>query len=359
MLLYSLILFFMLTAKNGAFATETFVTFQQKYGKVYQNDSELSVREEIFKENLAKIEEHNKQFQQNFVSYELGLNQFSDLTEAEFQALLTMSPLSDQLTKQMEKYNSEFDIKTAPVSVNWAEKGVVTPVKNQGNCGSCWTFTTTGTIESRLALKTGSLVSLSEQQLLDCNRVNAGCDGGVLPYALQYVESAGLTTEDEYPYKAWNGTCNSTHKPVAAYTKGYTLIYTRSESDLMKAVAEGPVAVALNADLLQYYSKGIFNPSACSSTVNHGGLVVGYEENATLPYWIIKNSWGATWGENGYFRMAKGYNLCGITSQPIYPTKVSNTPIQDDSYGGASFMYQNYATCFLGLIACFLWNLFA
>jgi len=218
----------------------------------------------------------------------------------------------------------------AATSVDWTAKGVVTPVKNQGSCGSCWAFSTTGSVESNSAIKTGSLISLSEQELVDCSGSygNDGCDGGLMDYAFEYVKAnGGLCTETDYAYTGVDGTCKSSgcthYNPIT----GYTDVTQDSETSLETAVTNGPVSVAIEADqyAFQFYSSGVLT-GTCGTSLDHGVLAVGYGTTNGQDYWKVKNSWGTSWGEAGYVLICRNCDKngnageCGILEEPSYPT---------------------------------------
>nr|2PNS_A Chain A, Ervatamin-C, a papain-like plant cysteine protease [Tabernaemontana divaricata]2PNS_B Chain B, Ervatamin-C, a papain-like plant cysteine protease [Tabernaemontana divaricata]2PRE_A Chain A, Ervatamin-C [Tabernaemontana divaricata]2PRE_B Chain B, Ervatamin-C [Tabernaemontana divaricata] len=206
-----------------------------------------------------------------------------------------------------------------PEQIDWRKKGAVTPVKNQGKCGSCWAFSTVSTVESINQIRTGNLISLSEQQLVDCNKKNHGCKGGAFVYAYQYIiDNGGIDTEANYPYKAVQGPCRAAKKVVRI--DGYKGVPHCNENALKKAVASQPSVVAIDASSkqFQHYKSGIFS-GPCGTKLNHGVVIVGYWKD----YWIVRNSWGRYWGEQGYIRMKRvgGCGLCGIARLPYYPTK--------------------------------------
>ena len=291
-------------------------------------NDDIAYRRAVYEDNMVRIAEHNAQQ----LGWTMGVNQFAHLTADEFKAMYITGGYTPRATT-FGPYNQVRRNFTAPASVDWRTKGAVTPVKNQGQCGSCWAFSTTGALEGAWFLKNGSLVSLSEQQLVDCagSTGNQGCNGGLMDDAFQYIiNNGGITTESNYPYTAQDGTCNAAkEKQVAAKVASFTDVTPNSEADLMAAVVQQPVAVAVEADQssFQLYAGGVLT-SNCGNQLDHGVLTVGYGTDATSgnEYWIVKNSWGSDWGtEGGYIWLGKGkvYNggagQCGILSAASWP----------------------------------------
>jgi len=296
-----------------------FSAFVKKYNKKYTHD-EFFPRYNIFKANYNKIRHHN----QKKSTYSMAINEFADMTFTEFHSKMTGYKRVDNGV--LRSKNGPHKSVTAPApAIDWRTKGAVTPVKNQQQCGSCWAFSTTGSTEGAHQIKTGNLVSLSEQQLVDCSQAqgNQGCNGGLMDQGFQYIiTNGGITTEAAYPYTAADGTCN-TNVTSAATLSSFVDVTVGSETALLAAVNIGPVSVAIEADqeCFQFYSGGILSDPSCGMQLDHGVLAVGYGTDASTqtPFWIVKNSWGATWGESGYVRLIRNTNECGIAQEASYP----------------------------------------
>lgn len=298
-----------------------FEEWNTKYGKNYQNALEHRYRFAVFAQNYAEVEYRNSLNR----TFTLALNKFADLTNDEFRSNHLSGFASHHSTK---KYNTKMnDYEVLPEEVDWTQKGAVTAVKNQGQCGSCWAFSTTGSIEGAWFIATGELISLSEQQLVDCSTAegNQGCNGGLMDQAFEYViKNGGICGETEYPYIAENGNCTEC-KPVAKI-HSYVDVQHNNDTALMVALTQQPVSVAVEADGLdwQFYFGGVVTDS-CGTNLDHGVLVVGYGTDSSAgPFWKVKNSWGQDWGEAGYIRLGRGAKFdpngeCGILMQPSYP----------------------------------------
>ncbi|KAJ3704899.1 hypothetical protein LUZ61_008604 [Rhynchospora tenuis] len=325
LLLYFVALVSIATAEDPLLSV--YEKWMSDFGRVYKSDAEKQQRFEVFKGNFQFIESMKSQPD---LTYTVSLNEFADLTNEEFLGKYTGFKSASGPKKATHfKYAN---LTTAPTCVDWRSSGAVTPVKNQGNCGSCWSFSATGAMEGINKIKHGTLLSLSEQELVDCDTSCSGCNGGLMDYAFQWViYNGGITTESDYPYTSGStgtaGTCNYPKTyDYAVSLLSYQDVTANCESCLKNAVANQPVSVAIDASgsAFQFYSSGIFT-GPCGTNLDHGVLVVGYGPCSTgTAYWIVKNSWGTSWGESGYIRMQRNIastsGLCGIAMEPSYPT---------------------------------------
>ncbi|XP_014848643.1 PREDICTED: cathepsin W [Poecilia mexicana] len=289
-----------------------FKEFMVRYNKVYSSQEEADRRLQIFHENL-KMAEKLQSLDQGSAEY--GVTKFSDLTEEEFRSTY-LNPLLSQWTLHRPMKPAPTAKGPAPSSWDWRDHGAVSPVKNQGMCGSCWAFSVTGNIEGQWFLKNGTLLSLSEQELVDCDGLDQACRGGLPSNAYEAIEKlGGLETETDYSYKGHKQTCDFTDRKVAAYINS-SLEISKDEKDIAAWLAEkGPISVALNAFAMQFYRKGVSHPMKifCNPwMIDHAVLLVGYGERNGIPFWAIKNSWGEDYGEEGYYYLYRGSNACGI-----------------------------------------------
>jgi len=316
---------------------EEWETFKMTHGKAYDTKTEDNFRLKIFMENKAKIERHNRKAASGRHTYQLKMNQYGDMLHHEFVATMNGFQMRKNLTGVGAgmpaivgaTFLMPAHVESLPTNVDWREHGAVTPVKNQGQCGSCWSFSTTGALEAMNFRKTGKLVSLSEQNLIDCSRSygNQGCNGGLMDNAFQYIkDNGGIDTEESYPYEGEDDKCRYNPKNKGAYDVGFVDVESGDEKALKHAIAtQGPCSVAIDAshESFQFYSHGVYSDEECSpENLDHGVLAVGYgvDDKTGEAYWLVKNSWGTSWGDQGYVRIARNKgNMCGVASSASYP----------------------------------------
>ncbi|CAL9015620.1 unnamed protein product [Prunus brigantina] len=297
-----------------------------KYGRVYADNAEKERRFAIFKKNVQFVEKFNTEGNK---TYKLGLNEHSDLSDEEFLRQRTGYKRATELTSSANISFRYEDLSPTdvPPSIDWREKGAVVPIKDQGSsCGCCWAFSAVAAVEGINQIKTGNLISLSEQQLLDCTSGNNGCNGGFLPTTFEYIQqSGGIASEENYPYQAVQGTCNA-NQPAVQIT-GYEKVPENIEEDLLKAVSKQPVSIAIvgSGNEFRNYQSGVFSATDCGTTLDHAVTVIGYgtTEDGTK-YWLLKNQWGESWGENGYMKILRDAGpqegVCGLAREAYYPT---------------------------------------
>ncbi|XP_040608167.1 cathepsin S isoform X2 [Mesocricetus auratus] len=294
--------------------------------KQYKETNEEEARRLIWEKNLKFVMLHNIEYSLGMHSYSLGMNHMGDMTSED--VLCQMRPLRVPSQHQRNSTYKSNPNQKLPDSMDWREKGCVTEVKSQGSCGSCWAFSAVGALEAQLKLKTGKLVSLSAQNLVDCSTEekygNKGCDGGFMTEAFQYViDNGGIDSDASYPYKATAEKCHYDSKGRAATCSRYVELPFGDEEALKEAVAnKGPVSVGIDASHPSFflYQSGVYDDPSCTEKVNHGVLVVGYGNLDGKDYWLVKNSWGLHFGDQGYIRMARNNkNHCGIASYCSYP----------------------------------------
>eukprot|EP00057_Strongylocentrotus_purpuratus_P035759 XP_801784.2 PREDICTED: cathepsin L1 isoform X1 [Strongylocentrotus purpuratus] len=294
--------------------------------KSYTNDMHELERRLVWEENVKMINMHNLDHSLHKKGFRLGMNEYGDMRLHEVRSTMNGYKSSNVTKVQGSTFLTPSNIQV-PDTVDWRTKGYVTPVKNQGQCGSCWAFSTTGSLEGQTFKKTSKLVSLSEQNLVDCSRTegNMGCEGGLMDQGFQYViDNHGIDSEDCYPYDAEDETCHYKASCDSAEVTGFTDVTSGDEQALMEAVASvGPVSVAIDAShqSFQLYESGVYDEPECSSSeLDHGVLVVGYGTDGGKDYWLVKNSWGETWGLSGYIKMSRNKsNQCGIATSASYP----------------------------------------
>lgn len=307
---------------SSSLAFYNFHVFTQTYNKVYGSPEEHHLRYSVFVDNFDKIVAWNA----GSHNFSLDVNEFADLTQEEFGKLyLSLHHSSSQSNRLINLVHlSSWNL---PESVDWRLKNVVNNVKDQGQCGSCYAFSAVQAIESAWAIKNGTLYSLSEQEIVDCDKVDSGCNGGLMDNVFNWViQNGGLVQTSDYSYHATESNCKVDKSKAVVQVKSIVDIPPGNSSQLQAAVAQQPVSVAINAESyqFQFYKKGVFDWTGCpnkDSDLDHGVGVVGYGTQEGKDYWIVRNSWSSTWGDNGYILMARGdgVNTCGILDDASYP----------------------------------------
>ncbi|XP_074581065.1 zingipain-2-like [Curcuma longa] len=308
-----------------------YLEWRAKYHPTEKDQDLDEYRLEVFTENLRFVDDHNAAADRGEHTYRLGMNLFADLTNEEYRARFLMDLSGLRERDFSRKTSSRCLLREGddlPDSIDWRKKGAVVAIKNQGPCGSCWAFSTIAAVEGINQIVTGNLISLSEQQLVDCNIDNYNCSGGWMSVALHYiVNNGGINSEENYPYTGKNDTCNTTKENAHVVSiDSYQNVPSNDEKSLQKAVANQPVSVTVDAggDDFKYYQSGIFTGS-CNISTSHAVTIVGYGTENGTDYWIVKNSWGEDWGESGYIRMerniADSAGKCGIATHASYPVK--------------------------------------
>ncbi|KDP30486.1 hypothetical protein JCGZ_16165 [Jatropha curcas] len=305
---------------------ENFKIFMKKYNKEYGSREEYMHRLGVFAKNMIRAVEH----QVLDPTAIHGVTPFMDLTEEEFEKMYTGVVGGGRVGFVEDVTTSFLETRGLPENFDWRKKGAVTDVKMQGACGSCWAFSTTGAIEGANFIATGKLLNLSEQQLVDCDNkcdmvdktaCDSGCGGGLMTNAYRYLmEAGGLEEESSYPYTGKRGECKFDKEKIAVRVANFTNIAINEDQIAAHLVHYGPLAVGLNAIFMQTYIGGVSCPLICGKKwINHGVLLVGYGAKgfsilrlSNKPYWIIKNSWGTQWGEEGYYRVCRGHGMCGM-----------------------------------------------
>ncbi|KAL6637868.1 hypothetical protein ACP70R_025440 [Stipagrostis hirtigluma subsp. patula] len=298
-----------------------------EHGRTYKDEAERARRLEIFRANAKRIDAFNAAGEHG---HRLATNRFADLTDDEFRAARTgyRPPAAAAAASGRFRYEN-VSLADAPRSMDWRTMGAVTGVKDQGDCGCCWAFSAVAAVEGLTKIRTGRLMSLSEQELVDCDvdGDDQGCDGGLMDNAFQFIaRRGGLAAESTYPYRGEDGSCRSrAAAAVAASIRGHEDVPPNNEGALMAAVSRQPVSVAINgADFVfRFYDGGVMGGAGCGTELNHAITAVGYGTASDgTGYWLMKNSWGASWGEGGYVRIRRGVRgegVCGLAKLPSYP----------------------------------------
>lgn len=327
---------------------DQFIEYSMKYDRLYDNGYELLERFGIYINNMQMINQHNSEYEQGIHTYTLGEGPFTDMTNEEFKQRFRGVPPGSN-SHNCTKFNASYS--SVPSSIDWREHNAVTPVKNQGGCGSCWAFSSTGAIEGLHAIETGTLTSLSEQQIMDCSDDygNMGCSGGWMTSAFEYMETSAQCSEKDYPYQeASSGDCNMCSSPTSntqLTSCGYFAQYPGSgnstvQNDMIYQLSKQPLSVAIAADSekFQNYKSGVFNDETCyGGYLDHGVLVVAYDADTLT----IKNSWGPDWGDNGYITFSRtstsqpDAGICGVYLAAAYPT-INSSSTKELNY------YQKY-----------------
>jgi len=305
-------------------AVMQFRQFVKNFNREYPSISEEHRRFQIFQNNLKTIKDLNSRTK----SARFGITKFADKTADEFRKLyLSKNPMTKDPSWPVAPLYSQTEVKANPAAWDWRQKGAVTPVKDQGSCGSCWAFSAVGNMEGQWYLSGHPLTGLSEQNLVDCDHecmqyedqqtCDQGCDGGLMPNAFKYVmDNSGIDTETGYTYVGYDQTCAYSPSSKGATIKNWTMIASDEDQMATYMVKNGPISIAVDATLWQFYVGGVFDFPWCGSSLDHGVLIVGYNTtvdllNQPIEFWWVKNSWGSDFGYDGYIKLEKGTDECG------------------------------------------------
>ncbi|XP_047965657.1 senescence-specific cysteine protease SAG39-like [Salvia hispanica] len=294
-----------------------------QHGFFYENEEVKEARFQIFKENVRLIERHN---QEGNHTYKLGINKFADLTNEEFFAKYAKNSIASLKVASLNQSSFVYkNMKDIPASFDWRDHNAVTAVKDQGRCGSCWAFSAVATIEGIIAIRSGNLNELSEQHILDCNYKHEGCNSGTQINAIDFViKNGGLASETDYPYTGIPTSCaNNKQSSLSSKITDIGFIPFNNETALLEAVANQPVSVDVDITTWQFYRSGVLT-GKCGTNLNHAVALVGYGESKDgVKFWLVKNSWGLGWGEDGYMKLHRNIDakegMCGIAKLGCYP----------------------------------------
>nr|AFA34858.1 cathepsin L-like protein [Trypanosoma dionisii] len=293
-----------------------FADFKQRYGRVYKSAAEEAFRLSVFRKNLLDAKLHAAANPHAT----FGVTPFSDLTREEFRSRHHSGAAHFAAGRKRARVPVDVGVGDAPAAVDWRDRGAVTPVKDQGQCGSCWAFSAIGNVEGQWFLAGNALTSLSEQMLVSCDTMDSGCDGGLMNSAFEWIvehHNGTVYTEESYRYASGDGIaqpCRTSGRTVGAVITGHVKLPPDEAKMATWLAANGPLAVAVDASSWMFYTGGVLT-SCVSNELDHGVLLVGYNDSAAPPYWIVKNSWGTLWGEDGYVRIAKGTNQCLVKEE--------------------------------------------
>lgn len=322
-----LLLGFQVQGNASSSLSKVWEEWKVKHSKSYDNQAEVAVRRAVWERNMRLVVRHNLEASAGKHSFTLELNHLADMTAEEVNEKMNKLKVEERVPVRNGTFEDKLDFETPP-SVDWRKDGLVSPVQNQGLCGSCWAFSSLGALEGQMKKKTGLLVPLSPQNLVDCSTSdgNMGCRGGYISKSYSYIiRNRGVDSESFYPYEHQKGKCRYSVQGKAGSCSSFHILPQRDEETLKAIVARvGPVAVAMNAMLPSFhlYRGGLYNVPNCNpKLINHAVLVVGYGTSKGQDFWLVKNSWGTAWGEEGYIRIARNKkNLCGIASFAVYPS---------------------------------------